>query len=73
MDFVPLGALSSPRLADPNAALFRIQIKHGILNISIDVCKKWSLTPMELLTNSENPCVFFYDFEIVISKILIFH
>ena len=28
------------------------------LNISLDVCKKWSVTPMELLKNSENPYVF---------------
>ena len=38
VDFVPLGALSSPGAPDPDLAGFHIKVKHGILNISLYVC-----------------------------------
>ena len=37
--FVPLGALSGPGAPDPDLARFHIRVKHGILNISLYVCK----------------------------------
>ena len=40
VDFVPLGALSGPGAPDPDLARFHIRVKHGILNISLQVCKK---------------------------------
>ena len=39
VDFVPLGALSGPGAPDPDLARFHIKVKHGILNISLYVCK----------------------------------
>ena len=38
-DFVPLGALSGPGTPDPDFAPFLITVKHGIINISLYVCK----------------------------------
>ena len=40
VDFVPLGALSGPGAPDPDLARLHIKIKHGILNVSLHVCKK---------------------------------
>ena len=42
------------------------------LNISVDVWQKSSVTRMELFDFSENPCVCFYEFDILNSKIWIF-
>ena len=43
VDFVPLGALSGPGAPDPDLARFHIRVKHGILNISLHVCKKMDI------------------------------
>ena len=40
VDFELLGALFGPRALDPDLGRFRIRVKHGILNISMHVCKK---------------------------------
>ena len=40
VDFELLGALFGPRAPDPDLGRFRIRVKHGILNISLDVRKK---------------------------------
>ena len=40
------------------------------LNNSLDVCKKWSGTPMEILKSIGFPLVFFNNFEIMISEFL---
>ena len=43
VDFVPLGALSGPGAPDPDLARFHITVEHGILNISLHVCKKMNI------------------------------
>ena len=43
VDFVPLGALSGPGAPDPDLARFHIRVKHGILNISLHLCKKMNI------------------------------
>ena len=35
VDLLPLGTLSGPGPPDPDLAQFRIEVKHGILNISL--------------------------------------
>ena len=39
VDFKPLGALSGPGATNPDLARLSIKVKHGILNISLHVCK----------------------------------
>ena len=43
VDFVPLGALSGPGAPDPDLARFHIRVKHGILNVSLHVCKNMNI------------------------------
>ena len=43
VDFVPLGARSGPGAPDPDLARFHIRVKHGILNISLHVCKNMNI------------------------------
>ena len=40
VEFELLGALFGPGAPDPDLGRFRIRVKHGILNISLDVRKK---------------------------------
>ena len=46
-DFVPLGGPT-----DPDLARFRIKVKHGILNISLYVCKKMNIGANAVLSAS---------------------
>ena len=39
VDFVRLGTRSGPGTLDPDLARFHITVKHGILNVSLHVCK----------------------------------
>ena len=48
VDFVPLGALSGPGAPDPDLARFHIRVKHGILNISLHVCKKMHTVSVQM-------------------------
>ena len=43
VDFVPLGALPGPGTPDLDVARFHIKVKHGILNISLHVCKNMNI------------------------------
>ena len=43
VDFEPLGALSGPGAPDPYLARFHIRVKHGILNISLYLCKNMNI------------------------------
>ena len=43
LDFVLLGTLSGPGTPDPDLARFHIKVKHGILNISLHVCKNMNI------------------------------
>ena len=43
VDFEPLGALSGPGPPDPDVDRFHIMAKHGILNISLHVCKNMNI------------------------------
>ena len=52
VDFVPLGALSGPGAPDPDLARFHIRVKHGILNISLYVCKHMNIGTNAILSAS---------------------
>ena len=52
VDLVPLGALSGPGPPDPDLAQFRIEFKHGILNISLHVCKNMNTGTNAILSAS---------------------
>ena len=43
VDFAPLAALSGPGPPDPDLVLFQIKVKHGILNISLYLCKNMNI------------------------------
>ena len=43
VDLVLLGLLSGPGPPGPDLAQFRIEVKHGILNISLYVCKNMNI------------------------------
>ena len=49
---VPLGAHSGPGPPDPDFAQFRIDVKHGILNISLYVCKNINIGTNAILSAS---------------------
>ena len=50
--FVPLGSLSGPGAPDPDLARFHIRVKHGILNISLYICKKMKIGTNVILSAS---------------------
>ena len=50
VDFVPLGALSGPGPPDPDLAQFRIEVKHGILNVSLYVCNNMNIGTNAILS-----------------------
>ena len=52
VDLVPLGALSGPGPPDPDLAHFRIEVKHGILNTSLYVCKNMNIGTNAILSAS---------------------
>ena len=52
VDLVPLGALSGPGPPDPDLTQFRIDVKHGILNISLYVCKNINIGTNAILSAS---------------------
>ena len=52
VDFEPLGALSGPGPPDPDLARFHIRVKHGILNISLYVCKNMNICTNAILNAS---------------------
>ena len=52
VDFVPLGALSGPGAPDPDLATFHIRVKHGILNISLYICKNTNTGTNAILSAS---------------------
>ena len=52
VDLVPLGTLSGPGPPDPPLAQFRIEVKHGILNISLYVCNNMNIGTNAILSAS---------------------
>ena len=52
VDFVPLEAISGPGSPDPDLAQFRIEVKHGILNISLYVCNIMNIGANAILSAS---------------------
>ena len=52
VDFEPLGALSGPGPPGPDLAQSRIKVKHGILNISLYVCKNMNIGANAILSAS---------------------
>ena len=52
VDLVPLGALSDPGPPDPDLAQFQIEVEHGILNISLYVCKNMNIGTNAILSAS---------------------
>ena len=52
VDLVPLGALSGPGPPDPDLVQFRIDVKHGILNISLYVCNNMHIGTNAILSAS---------------------
>ena len=52
VDFVRLGALSGPGPPDPDLAQFRIEVKHGILNIPLYVCNNMNIGTNAILIAS---------------------
>ena len=51
-DLAPLGTLPGPGPPDPDLAQFRIEIKHGILNISLYVCNNMNIGTNAILSAS---------------------
>ena len=52
VDAVPLGELSGPGTPDPDLARFHITVKHGILDISLYVCKNMNIGTTAILSAS---------------------
>ena len=50
--FVRLGALSGPGAPDPDLGRFHIRVKHGILNISLYLCKNLNFGTNAILSAS---------------------
>ena len=54
VDFGALEALCGPRAPDPDLAQFHVTAKHGILNVSLHVCKNMNIGTNAMQTASLN-------------------
>ena len=54
VDSVPLGALSGPGAPDSDLARCHIKVKHGILNISLYICKNMNIGTNAIMSASLN-------------------